>query len=148
MEFPLSLTVSERPGTPPTTCVLWSSPLTARMMPLADACGRFTYALRMLCVCFADALRTLCGRLRTLRGHNATTFGHLPTPRPPTLKREPFCGAFRNMKLDVRHDVAHDPRYNKRQPQTRPETQDRRTEAVRQDKTRNQHESNTKPPKH
>ena len=83
VEFPLSLTDSERHGHAASARVLCSSPFTARVTPLADACER----LRTLCERFANALRTLCG-------HNATTFGNHPSQ---LLTREPFCGAFGKM---------------------------------------------------
>ena len=46
----------------------------------------------------SDASPTLRERLRTLANTNATTSRRLLDPWTPTLKREPFCYAFGNMR--------------------------------------------------
>ena len=98
VEFPLSLTDSERRRTPrgigtpryatwnaASARILWSSPLAWRIRNAAERRVGALNGTRYTPL--ADA----CERLRTLCGHNATTFGNHPSQ---LLKQEPFCGAF------------------------------------------------------
>ena len=67
------------------------APETARRSPLTPRISMTLHAPASRR--FADALGTLCG-------HFATSPRHLLDPWTPTLKREPFCGAFGKNKRE------------------------------------------------